>query len=1117
MEKTGKHTKTSQSKYDYSDILDASRYDESKMSSPQKYDYSDILDADRQIVPLTKGAVTPLQSIPQDIATVPERPIAEPYSPEDFYRVPVEKLKARLTYLKKEGKPETESRREMLQRNIDYRWKEGLTPTGLQDTPFNRAFEKYFPYLEAAAGIGLIATGAIEGIKSVKDLVNLARVGKVVQKISDSDRKILYRAVQEGRVPKWMKGMTGRERAELLRGGKKVSYEYRPLFDKLGKLFRKTELEKVDVEIPPLALLSEKGIQPPPKPMKVTTYKPKQEELRQAQNILKALTVKPTIPRGKITSALGPRVFQMPEVSPTGMEAGRAELEKAGKLAQRIEAERIERPKRLPVPIEKQPTGKPLPKVRIIHRMPGKVPLGLPGGRPTEAIYQPREQIESPELLGQAQMPTKRLRPKGEIKPIEGEVDEFEKIPVDRGEIIGRPKLPPKLQSIAQKYNLQYIGLQRGFGSSDLFMFNDSKAGGTTLGIPVDSKASEMESKIKTKRVEFAKPKKVIKITPKPEAPVSKQPWEMTKEEFKKYDYVGVFNDVVKFKTYKSLKDGKKYKVTSKSNLGLGGTIRWREIDSKKEYSGTIGEFREAIYGKGMTHKGMVHQALSEGKPVPPEVLKDYPELVNAEIDRISSIGRERMNKATQEMRGLNPTEYDWLSNEERQRIHELQMTRPTMGQLREEAKKRVLIKRAERKKTAEKSLSKQPISFYDKNEALRTGRLLETTDKGARVEYQGEKIFVPKEKIKKPEKLYGGGPSVEEIIESLPSKETRESIYQDTINRMASIENTVKKAKSLGAEIPMGLDAGKRAREYLGLGGKVKSILENKTYRITKEGNIETTGEGLRPILKDYDKQSIEKNRRIREKDLNDYLIAKRIIEDLQRPKSGFTKEKIVTPEQVANAQKHLDQLEKKYKKLDSFEGTAKRLYDFQKRILHNLVDAGIMSEDLYQKILSKNKYYVPFQRIMDAVEPSGGSPRAKNIFTGARSPVKKIKGSERAIHNITESIIKNTYRIMDVVERNTVAQGIAQLKDIPGIGIEEIRPQMVPVAKISFKAAVDQKYLEQVKIFAEKLGAKIKTGGQPGRALGYYHPAGKTVERKFATPEEVVSHEVGHFLDDK
>ena len=345
---------------------------------------------------------------------------------------------------------------------------------------------------------------------------------------------------------------------------------------------------------------------------------------------------------------------------------------------------------------------------------------------------------------------------------------------------------------------------------------------------------------------------------------------------------------------------------------------------------------------------------------------------------------------------------------------------------------------------------------------------------------------------------------------------EKTEGIYQNYVNRMQSIENVVDRAKKLGAEIKPGEDPALRARTYLGIGQKVQSVLEDKTYKITPKGDIEITGEGFKPILNDYETQSIEKNPSVREKDLTDFLIARRTVEDLQRSKSEFNQENIATKEQVAQAETTLNTLSGKYgENMGLLENTATRVYDYQKRVLNTLVDAGNLSQDKFDQILEKNPHYVPFDRVMDTIEPEVITPKSKNRFTGARSPVKRIKGSEKEIENPLESIIKNTYRIYDAAERNTVARGVARLSNVFPDEISPVKIPIVPLAKAKLKAQIDpvlQGELRQViKDLKGEYSRKLDVGG---RRLGYYQYPKKIVTR-FATREDVISHELGHYMD--
>lgn len=280
------------------------------------------------------------------------------------------------------------------------------------------------------------------------------------------------------------------------------------------------------------------------------------------------------------------------------------------------------------------------------------------------------------------------------------------------------------------------------------------------------------------------------------------------------------------------------------------------------------------------------------------------------------------------------------------------------------------------------------------------------------------------------------------------PDREMRETAYQNVFNRFASIENLDKRAEAFGARIKPGESPGKRAREYLGIQQKVQSVLQDSTYKIKPDGKIEITGEGLEPVIREYEKLSPEKDVKTRTKEFNDYFSSVRTIEDLQRPKDDWSLQEIVTPAQVQGAQLKLDGLRQKYGNLNHFEAIAGRLYEYQKRVLNMLVDSGNLSNEQFNNIISLNPHYVPFDRIIDGVETtSGGGPKSKKPFDETRSPVKRIKGSEKEIQDILGSIIKNTYRIMDVAERNIVARNIARLESFLPEDIEHIKTPMRPI----------------------------------------------------------------------
>lgn len=350
----------------------------------------------------------------------------------------------------------------------------------------------------------------------------------------------------------------------------------------------------------------------------------------------------------------------------------------------------------------------------------------------------------------------------------------------------------------------------------------------------------------------------------------------------------------------------------------------------------------------------------------------------------------------------------------------------------------------------------------------------------------------------------------------TLPDAETLENTYQRFFNRFQSIENLSKRAKKLGIEVRPGEDPGLLGRSYLGIAGKAQSFLEDKTFYLDNNGNIKITGEGLKPILERYDQDSPERNYKTRAKDLRDYLIAKRTDNDLQRPayEGG---DNIATPEQVEKARADIKRLSEKYGADISFlEFTAKRLYDYQKRVLETQVFSGNMAPERFGAILKENPNYVPFDRVIEN-EEGGGVPRSKSPFSGARSPVKKIKGSDLEIHDPIESIIKNTYRILETSDRNRVANAVAGMMEYFPDEIKPVDPKMIPVANEEFTVQTDPVLKAKLKQVIDnlhgKFAEKFHIGGK-GR-LGYYVHPHNDIVTKIGSREDVLAHELGHFLD--
>lgn len=251
---------------------------------------------------------------------------------------------------------------------------------------------------------------------------------------------------------------------------------------------------------------------------------------------------------------------------------------------------------------------------------------------------------------------------------------------------------------------------------------------------------------------------------------------------------------------------------------------------------------------------------------------------------------------------------------------------------------------------------------------------------------------------------------------------------YRDWVNSLQPIEDLTKKASELDLDVSVGEDPQLLARTYAGAIGAAKQNLQVETFVINKEGNVVRTGKALKPILDDFDNSvlHIEANRKQREVDFNDYLVARRFIEDLQDREDVE-----VSEADRIKSLKTMAALSQKYGEDFAFFDTyAQEIYDYQKRILNNLVISGVISEDSYNAILKKNPNYIPFQRVLEG-EEFKDFVSAKGIFTNANANkvIKAIKGSEKEVKNTFQSIIRNTVHILDISHRNKIATSIANL----------------------------------------------------------------------------------------
>jgi len=309
----------------------------------------------------------------------------------------------------------------------------------------------------------------------------------------------------------------------------------------------------------------------------------------------------------------------------------------------------------------------------------------------------------------------------------------------------------------------------------------------------------------------------------------------------------------------------------------------------------------------------------------------------------------------------------------------------------------------------------------------------------------------------------------------------------------------------------------------------RVKKLIQRKGTIITETNNpyeaeirywgrLGTRVEEADNIIVGIDKDILSTSRTVKvpdaelSKEINQYLIARHAPERnaaLGEKAAGITNkeaEKILT-----------DIASKPYAK--EVERIANEIQNLNNKTLDVLLESGVIDKTLLDTLRTKYKNHVPLNRVMsendDIVEVL-----TRKGFGVQGAGLKRAFGSEKEVADILTNVVTNYKSALARSEKNIIdnhtLRFVRDNKYFDGL-FEEVELPVMPVGKVTHKAAIDIDFMNQLKGFAQKLGAKLKTTGQPGRILGKYYPAGKQITRKFATPREVISHETAHFFDDK
>jgi hypothetical protein len=178
-----------------------------------------------------------------------------------------------------------------------------------------------------------------------------------------------------------------------------------------------------------------------------------------------------------------------------------------------------------------------------------------------------------------------------------------------------------------------------------------------------------------------------------------------------------------------------------------------------------------------------------------------------------------------------------------------------------------------------------------------------------------------------------------------------------------------------------------------------------------------------------------------------------------------------------------------------------SKELNNYSNKLLTEMKDAGIISQQSYDAIIKANERYVPLQRAAYVAEQADNIPRGSNVFSVAKQDlIKAIEGSTKEIVDPLESIVRNTYRTVSLIARNKVAQlvgDLSKLDEFKGIVIplntaeqteakfgilktlkdtfKENRAALSELSKVKKEESITQRTLEKVSFGGESFNRSV------------------------------------------
>ena len=275
------------------------------------------------------------------------------------------------------------------------------------------------------------------------------------------------------------------------------------------------------------------------------------------------------------------------------------------------------------------------------------------------------------------------------------------------------------------------------------------------------------------------------------------------------------------------------------------------------------------------------------------------------------------------------------------------------------------------------------------------------------------------------------------------------DDLFYNLIDQNHVYKRAEKKANKLGINYEKEISPYENFQLLNGVRGTIESFVERGALDF--KTNL-VVGPSLKQIFKDNKINTIGLY-----KDFVRYGISKRAIEK--------NAQKLETGVNIQAAKKFV-------KENPQFEKSFRDVVKVSELALKQLLDAGVITKEVYQAALKANKDFVPFFR--DFLEDAGSGNFSKNV----RNPLKFFKGSKRQIVDPFESIYNNISTYITIARRNEANISFIEMIEKG----RKIDPNFFPEVQISKKRTketkISEKELESIVDNPKNLKPEVRDG---------------------------------------